>query len=111
MPFQTVLNNLNDRYRNVERHRLLPIPRTLKKKWPQKPCIICRKDGQLRRDTRYYCDACNVALCKNICFETYHKLDDKILSHTLIYVFQKELLFYRLLKRILILSIFLCIFL
>ena len=78
IPFQTVLNNLNDRYRDVGCHRLLPIPSTLKKKWPQKPCIICRKDDQRRRDTRHYCNTCNVALCKNICFETHHKLDDQL---------------------------------
>ena len=78
LSFQSVLNNLNDRYRDVGFHRLLPIPSTLKKKWPQKPCIICRKDGQRRRrDTRYYCHACNVALCKKICSETYHTERDQ----------------------------------
>ena len=52
-------------------HILLQIPPTEKKKWPQKPCVYCRKYGT-RRDTRYICSICNVALCKSPCFSEYH---------------------------------------
>ena len=59
------MENVNDK------HELLQIHPTEKKKWPQKPCVYCRKYGT-RRDTRYICSFCNVALCKNPCFSDYH---------------------------------------
>ena len=52
-------------------HFLSKIPATEKKKWPQKPCVYCRKYGT-RHDTRYICSLCNVALCKDTCFSDYH---------------------------------------
>ena len=52
-------------------HSLSQIPPTERKKWPQKPCVYCRKYGT-RRDTRYTCSLCNVALCKIPCFNDYH---------------------------------------
>ena len=54
-----------------DRHLLSQIPPTGKKKWPQKPCVICRRYG-IRHDTRYYCKCCNVALCKEPCFQEHH---------------------------------------
>ncbi len=51
-------------------HRLIQIPPTNKKKWPQKPCVYCRRK-QVRQDTRYKCSSCNTALCKD-CFSNYH---------------------------------------
>ena len=53
-------------------HLISQIPPTEKKKWPQKPCIICRRYG-VRHDTRYYCNFCNTALCKEPCFREYHE--------------------------------------
>ena len=47
------------------------LPPTEKKKWPQKPCVVCRRYGT-RHDTRYYCRMCNKALCKSPCFKEYH---------------------------------------
>ena len=52
-------------------HLPLPIPATERKKWPQKPCVYCRKHG-VRHDTRYICSKCNIALCKSPCFSDYH---------------------------------------
>ena len=52
-------------------HLPIQIPPTEKKKWPQKPCIQCRKCGT-RRDTRYICSSCKIALCKSPCFSEYH---------------------------------------
>ena len=49
------------------------LPPTEKKKWPQKPCVVCRKYGT-RHDTRYYCRMCNKALCKSPCFKEYHSM-------------------------------------
>ena len=51
------------------KHQLVQIPPT-GKKWPQKPCVYCRKN-KVRRDTRYICSSCNTALCKD-CFSKYH---------------------------------------
>ena len=47
------------------------IPVTGMKKYPQKRCVICRKHGN-SRDTRYCCQECDVALCKQGCFDEYH---------------------------------------
>ena len=47
------------------------IPTTGLKKYPQKRCVVCRKHGT-PCDTRHYCPACNVALCKGPCFNEYH---------------------------------------
>ena len=52
-------------------HSLSKIPPTEQKKWPQKPCVLCRKYG-VRNDTRYICILCNAALCKEPCFSEYH---------------------------------------
>ena len=52
-------------------HSLSKITPTGKKKWPQKPCVLCRKYG-VRNDTRYICNLCNTALCKEPCFSEYH---------------------------------------
>ena len=49
------------------------LPPTEKKKWPQKPCVVCRKYGD-RHDTRYFCAMCNKALCKSPCFKEYHSM-------------------------------------
>ena len=61
-------NNIND---NDVDHSLTQIPRTGRKKYPTKRCVVCRKYGA-RRDTRYCCKACKVALCKSPCFKEYH---------------------------------------
>ena len=53
------------------KHLPSQIPPTEKKKWPQKPCVYCRKYGT-RHDTRYICSSCNIALCKSPCFSEYH---------------------------------------
>ena len=52
------------------KHQLIQIPPTNRKKWPQKPCVYCRKN-KVRRDTRYICSSCKTALCKD-CFSNYH---------------------------------------
>ena len=52
-------------------HHLSLICSTEGKKWPQKKCVFCRRKYGLRKDTRYICVQCNVALCKS-CFSDYH---------------------------------------
>ena len=50
------------------------IPPTANKKYPQRRCVVCRKNGK-PRDARYYCEACIElpALCKTSCFKKYHE--------------------------------------
>ena len=65
-------NEVPDNDNNViSNHFPTQIPATEKKKWPQKPCVLCRKCGT-RRDTRYFCSSCDIALCKSPCFSEYH---------------------------------------
>ena len=57
----------------TDHHVPTPILPTVKKKYPQRRCVICRKNGA-PRDTRYCCKACFEvpALCKTPCFRIYH---------------------------------------
>ena len=66
-------NETDDNFHGIShsQHLLTRITPTEKKKWPQKPCVYCRKYGT-RRDTRYICSSCNIALCKRSCFSEYH---------------------------------------
>ena len=66
-------NRLKSIKMNNGQHFPSQIPSTDKKKYPQKPCVTCRRHG-VRHDTRYYCKFCNVALCKDPCFREYHSV-------------------------------------
>ena len=55
-----------------EDHSLIKILPTKRKKWPQKKCVHCRNKYGVRKDTRYICTLCNIALCKEPCFADYH---------------------------------------
>lgn len=59
------------------RHFPSYIPQTEKKINPSRRCIICcqteNENGKkIRKETRYYCKICDVALCPAPCFEKYH---------------------------------------
>ena len=54
-------------------HRLETFPPTPKRKYPQKRCRVCLKKDGRRKETRYWCSRCNVALCLGYCFEVYHR--------------------------------------
>ena len=60
---------------NVQRckndHEPTPISATDKKKWPTRRCMQCKKHG-VRRESRYYCQECNVTLCREPCFAEFH---------------------------------------
>ena len=53
-------------------HRLEEIPRTPCKEKPCKPCRVCKRKSNLRKDTRYQCRACVVPLCAVPCHYDYH---------------------------------------
>ncbi|KAG1660870.1 Zinc finger protein 841 [Nymphon striatum] len=53
-------------------HHITVYPATAAKKYPQRKCRVCQMKKGIRRDTRNYCQECNVALCKTSCFSEYH---------------------------------------
>ncbi|KAG8174874.1 hypothetical protein JTE90_020606 [Oedothorax gibbosus] len=62
------------------RHFPSSIEPTLKKKNPTRVCVVCAltydsKGQRIRRESRYQCKKCNVALCVDPCFEKYHTVE------------------------------------
>lgn len=55
----------------MKAHDLVEIPPTNKKRYPSKPCRVCKKAGK-RSETRYFCKKCEVPLHKGQCFKRYH---------------------------------------
>ena len=55
----------------TERHFPEYIPPTEKKENATRRCVVCSKHDK-RRETRYHCVKCNVALCSAPCFSNYH---------------------------------------
>ena len=54
-------------------HGLIKIPRKPGgPRNPQKVCAQCSFEGKDRKDTRWYCPACNAGLCSWACYEAYH---------------------------------------
>lgn len=47
------------------------VPATAKRKDAMKRCAVCKKHG-LRKESRYECKTCEVALCVVPCFEVFH---------------------------------------
>ena len=63
--------------RLTERHFPDYIPPTEKKAAPTRCCAVCcnqrdSKGKKRRKETRYYCQKCNVGLCVVPCFKIYH---------------------------------------
>ena len=52
-------------------HHICTLPSTGTKKYPQRKCRLCTKNGR-RKDTRYFCKECQIALCNKPCFGKYH---------------------------------------
>lgn len=65
--------NADSPLRLTERHFPACIPPTQKKCNPTKRCVVCATKNQ-RKETRYMCDSCDVALCVIPCFKNYHTL-------------------------------------
>ena len=68
--FNTQLSNQSKERMN--HCSLIKIPPKKRKRYPQKICIHCRQNHGVRKDTRYICTLCDVALCKEPCFAEYH---------------------------------------
>jgi hypothetical protein len=56
--------------RLTERHFISKLPPSEKNARPQGRCVVCQKCGK-RKDTVYWCDACDIGLCVE-CFRDYH---------------------------------------
>ena len=52
-------------------HHICTLPSTGIKKYPQRKCRLCTKNGK-QKDTRYFCKECQIALCNKPCFGKYH---------------------------------------
>ena len=58
-------------------HFIDTLPATEKKKVAQRACYVCKHTSRRptkRRDTRYWCPECKVALCIIPCFKEYHTI-------------------------------------
>lgn len=58
-------------------HFPMEVPPTEKKKNPTRKCVVCslkrdHRGKQVRKESRYMCKVCQVALCVVPCFEKYH---------------------------------------
>lgn len=67
--------------RLIERHFPKHIPPTDRKATPTRCCVVCcsrrdEKGKKIRRETRVFCQECNVGLCAVPCFELYHTKKD-----------------------------------
>ena len=54
-----------------KQHQQATFPATDKRKYPQRRCRVCKKNG-IRKDTRIFCKKCKVPLCPTPCFALYH---------------------------------------
>jgi hypothetical protein len=61
--------------RLTERHFMAKSPPSAKKVKTMARCVVCLS-RKLRRESRYECKQCKVALCVEPCFETYHTVED-----------------------------------
>ncbi|XP_029833924.2 piggyBac transposable element-derived protein 4 [Ixodes scapularis] len=67
----------NEATRLTARHFVSFIPPTENKQLPTRRCVVCCKASstggtKIRKETRYWCKDCNVAVCVIPCFEIYH---------------------------------------
>lgn len=63
--------------RLTQRHFPTCVPSTDKKEYPTRQCHVCKHTSrreQARRESRYMCEDCGVALCVVPCFREYHTL-------------------------------------
>lgn len=68
-------------HRLTEYHFLAYLPATAKKANPTRQCVVCSRERnakgkKFRRESRFYCPDCNVALCVAPCFRVYHTVAD-----------------------------------
>ena len=71
-PAKVPRNDSIERLRGgFQRHQQAVFPATDKKKFPQRRCRVCQKNG-IRKDTRVFCKKCKVPLCPKTCFSVYH---------------------------------------
>jgi len=55
----------------ILQHQQTTFPPTAGKRLPSKPCSVCRKRGK-RKDTKFLCSYCQIALCPGTCHIDYH---------------------------------------
>ena len=65
------INPISRLHGGFKAHHISTFPPTECKKYPQRMCRLCSKNG-IRKDTRYYCKECKVPLCNVSCFGKCH---------------------------------------
>jgi hypothetical protein len=65
------INEVNP-LRLTERHFPSFVPENQQKKTPTRRCKVCCSKQGIRKESRYMCRNCDVALCIVPCFEIYH---------------------------------------
>ena len=64
----------------IDRHFPSPVPETAaqgrKTQWRCHVCATTKRRPTKRKDTRFMCTECDVALCIHPCFTEYHTLED-----------------------------------
>ena len=76
-------SNVPHPLRLTERHFPEYVPPTEKKANPTRQCVVCSKKRdangkKIRRESRYCCLVCDVALCVTPCFKIYHTKEKEI---------------------------------
>lgn len=56
---------------DMRQHKVVKITSSGNKKFPQKRCRVCKKNGK-RKETCFMCSYCEIPLCMGKCFEDYH---------------------------------------
>lgn len=56
---------------DMRQHKIVKITSSGNKKFPQKRCRVCKKNGK-RKETCFMCSYCEIPLCMGKCFEDYH---------------------------------------
>ena len=71
-PAKVPRNDSIERLRGgFQRHQQAVFSAIDNKKFPQRRCRVCQKNG-IRKDTRVFYKKCEVPLCPKTCFSTYH---------------------------------------
>ena len=58
----------------LQLHELDVLPATQNKLYPTRVCRVCKRRDSRRKETRYYCVKCGMALCVVGCFKIYHTI-------------------------------------
>lgn len=62
-------------------HEISNLPKTNMNVYGRKSCEVCKKK-KVRRKSSFWCKTCQVALCKNPCFDMFHAVKSSMIFPT-----------------------------